>query len=98
MATTGYLANMERGPGRHGLANAFFLYVRDPDGHRIELYAATISPSIPTSSRSAGRCAIRAGRRCGARRRRKSWFEEGSVFPGTPVLPPVHDFKPVVAD
>ena len=39
MATTGYLANMERGPGRHGFANAFFLYVRDPDGHRLELYA-----------------------------------------------------------
>ena len=37
MATTGYLANMERGPGRHGIANAFFLYVRDPDGHRVEL-------------------------------------------------------------
>ena len=29
---------IERGPGRHGLANAFFLYLRDPDGNRIELY------------------------------------------------------------
>ncbi|MDA3129639.1 3,4-dihydroxyphenylacetate 2,3-dioxygenase [Aliibacillus thermotolerans] len=29
---------IERGPGRHGLSNAFFLYLRDPDGHRIELY------------------------------------------------------------
>lgn len=29
---------IERGPGRHGLSNAFFLYVRDPDGHRIEFY------------------------------------------------------------
>ena len=38
MATTGYLANIERGPGRHGIANAFFLYVRDPDGHRVELF------------------------------------------------------------
>ena len=52
----------------------------------------TISPSIPTSSRSAGPCAIRAVRRSGARRRPQSWFEEGSVFPGTPVLPPVHEF------
>ena len=25
MATTGYLANLERGPGRHGISNAFFL-------------------------------------------------------------------------
>src|SRR5690606_2788660 len=30
MSTTGYLANIERGPGRHGISNAFFLYVRDP--------------------------------------------------------------------
>ena len=39
MASSGYLANIERGPGRHGISNAFFLYVRDLDGHRIELYA-----------------------------------------------------------
>jgi len=25
MATTGYLANMERGPGRHGISYAVFL-------------------------------------------------------------------------
>ncbi len=29
---------IERGPGRHGLSNAFFLYLRDPDGNRIEIY------------------------------------------------------------
>jgi 3,4-dihydroxyphenylacetate 2,3-dioxygenase len=29
---------IERGPGRHGVSNAFYLYMRDPDGHRIELY------------------------------------------------------------
>ena len=47
MATTGYVSNIERGPGRHGISNAFFLYVRDPDGHRIEIYCSdylTIDP------------------------------------------------------
>ena len=47
MSTTGWLENIERGPGRHGISNAFFLYVRDPDGHRIEIYASdyqTIDP------------------------------------------------------
>ncbi len=38
LATEGWLASMERGPGRHGISNAFFLYLRDPDGHRIELF------------------------------------------------------------
>jgi catechol 2,3-dioxygenase len=47
MATTGYLANIERGPGRHGISNAFVLYVRDPDNHRIEIYCSdyqTVDP------------------------------------------------------
>ncbi|WP_167329191.1 3,4-dihydroxyphenylacetate 2,3-dioxygenase, partial [Rhodococcoides fascians] len=30
--------HIERGPGRHGVSNAFYLYLRDPDGHRIEIY------------------------------------------------------------
>ena len=29
---------LERGPGRHGVSNAFYLYLRDPDGHRVEVY------------------------------------------------------------
>ncbi|NNC22765.1 3,4-dihydroxyphenylacetate 2,3-dioxygenase [Salinisphaera sp. USBA-960] len=29
---------IERGPGRHGVSNAFYLYMHDPDGHRIEVY------------------------------------------------------------
>lgn len=29
---------IERGPGRHGISNAFFVYLRDPDGNRLELY------------------------------------------------------------
>ena len=38
LAALGHAHAIERGPGRHGLSNAFFLYLRDPDGHRIELY------------------------------------------------------------
>jgi 3,4-dihydroxyphenylacetate 2,3-dioxygenase len=30
--------SIERGPGRHGVSNAFYLYLRDPDGHRVEVY------------------------------------------------------------
>ena len=39
LAAAGYHQNIERGPGRHGLSNALFVYVRDPDGNRLELYA-----------------------------------------------------------
>ena len=39
LAAAGSTDSIERGPGRHGISNAFFLYLRDPDGNRIELYA-----------------------------------------------------------
>ena len=43
--------HIERGPGRHGVSNAFYLYLRDPDGHRIEIYTCdyyTGDPDNPT--------------------------------------------------
>ncbi|MGH9170715.1 MAG: 3,4-dihydroxyphenylacetate 2,3-dioxygenase [Acidimicrobiales bacterium] len=33
-------AHIERGPGRHGVSNAFYVYLRDPDGHRVEIYTS----------------------------------------------------------
>lgn len=47
LASLGYAGAIERGPGRHGLSNAFFLYLRDPDGHRIELYTGDYLTSDP---------------------------------------------------
>ncbi len=40
LAALGLAASIERGPGRHGLSNAFFLYLRDPDLNRVELYTS----------------------------------------------------------
>lgn len=34
----GYGHVVERGPGRHGPGHAQFVYFRDPDGHRVELF------------------------------------------------------------
>jgi catechol 2,3-dioxygenase len=31
---------IERGPGRHGISNAMFLYLRDHDGNRVEIYTS----------------------------------------------------------
>lgn len=50
LAARGLSAAIERGPGRHGLSNAMFLYLRDPDGNRIELYTGdylTADPDFP---------------------------------------------------
>jgi len=42
---------IERGPGRHGVSNAMYVYLRDPDGHRLEIYTSdyyTGDPDHPT--------------------------------------------------
>ena len=42
-------AHIERGPGRHGVSNAFYVYLRDPDGHRVEIYTTTTTPATRTT-------------------------------------------------
>lgn len=97
MATTGYLDNIERGPGRHGISNAFFLYIRDPDGHRIEIYCSdyqTVDPDLEPI-----RWDLKDPQRqtlWGAPAPR-SWFEEGSHFEGVTPRPAELDAQPIVA-
>jgi catechol 2,3-dioxygenase len=97
MATSGYLANMERGPGRHGISNAFFLYVRDPDGHRIELFTSdylAVDPDLEPL-----RWSLRDPQRqtLWGQPAPKTWFEEGTLFHGTAVREPVLAAQPVIA-
>ncbi len=33
----GFARSLERGPGRHGQGHSFYVYFRDPDGHRVEI-------------------------------------------------------------
>ena len=97
MATSGYLANMERGPGRHGLSNAFFLYIRDPDGHRVELFTSdylTVDPDLEPI-----RWSLKDPQRATlwGHPAPQSWFEEGAAFAGVPVRTPVLAAQPIVA-
>ncbi len=97
MSTTGYLKNIERGPGRHGISNAFFLYVRDPDDHRIEIYCSdyqTVDPDLepikwdlkdPQRQTLWGAPAPR------------SWFEEGTRFEGVTVREALLKAQPIIA-
>ncbi|MBX8631500.1 MAG: 3,4-dihydroxyphenylacetate 2,3-dioxygenase [Thermoplasmata archaeon YP2-bin.285] len=47
LSSSGYFRSIERGPGRHGITNAFFLYLRDSDRHRIELYTGDYMAADP---------------------------------------------------
>ena len=97
MSTTGYVANIERGPGRHGISNAFFLYVLDPDGHRIEIYCSdyqTVDPDL-----EAIKWDLKDPQRqtlWGAPAPR-SWFEHGSVFDGATPVESALNAQPIIA-
>jgi len=69
---------IERGPGRHGLSNAFFLYLRDPDDNRIELYTGDYLVADPDWQPIRWRLDDPHGRRCGGMPPPVSWFDEAS--------------------
>lgn len=98
MAASGHLAAMERGPGRHGISNAFFLYVRDPDGHRLEVY--TSDYQTMDHDHTPHRWSLRDPRRqtlWGAPAPR-SWFEQGSPFVGEALREPAFVADVVIGD
>jgi catechol 2,3-dioxygenase len=97
MATSGYLANMERGPGRHGISNAFFLYIRDPDGHRIELFTSDYLTVDPDHAPIRWSLTDPQRQTLWGHPAPASWFEEGSAFSGVVPRAPVLTAQPIVA-
>ncbi|QTX04433.1 3,4-dihydroxyphenylacetate 2,3-dioxygenase [Agromyces archimandritae] len=84
----GFGDEIDRGPGRHGISNALFLYLRDPDQHRIELFNTHYqfidleTPPIRwdvSNPRRAQLWGMPASNR---------WFFEASEFPGEAVHEP----------
>ena len=97
MATSGHVSNIERGPGRHGISNAFFLYVTDPDGHRIELYCSDYQTIDPDHEPI--RWALHDPQRqtlWGAPAP-ESWFKNGTPFQEIDIRAPVLNATPIVA-
>ncbi|MBI1619147.1 3,4-dihydroxyphenylacetate 2,3-dioxygenase [Aquamicrobium zhengzhouense] len=97
MSTTGYLPNIERGPGRHGISNAFFLYVRDPDGHRIEIYCSDYQTCDPDLEPIRWDLKDPQRQTLWGAPAPRSWFEEGTVFPEVEVSEPSLKAQPIIA-
>ncbi|MGO9358548.1 MAG: 3,4-dihydroxyphenylacetate 2,3-dioxygenase [Xanthobacteraceae bacterium] len=97
MSTSGYVANIERGPGRHGISNAFFLYVRDPDGHRIEIYCSDYQTIDPDHEPIRWDLKDPQRQTLWGAPAPLSWFEEGSVFAGTSPRLPKLKATPIIA-
>ena len=79
---------VDYGPGRHGLAPQQFLYLRDPDGHRIELVSHAYQLLDPEAEPSGWRLDDpRAVTQWGPFPG-QSWWEEASPFTGVEVHAP----------
>jgi catechol 2,3-dioxygenase len=97
LSTTGFVCALERGPGRHGISNAFFLYLRDPDGHRVELYTSDYLTVDRDFEPIGWKLSDPQRQTLWGAPAPRSWFEEGTPFEGTEVGEPVLPSRPVVA-
>jgi catechol 2,3-dioxygenase-like lactoylglutathione lyase family enzyme len=79
LAAAGWASAIERGPGRHGVSNAFFVYLRDPDGHRIELYTCDYYTGDPDHQPIRWSAADPICRSFWGTRAPDSWYSESSV-------------------
>jgi catechol 2,3-dioxygenase len=97
MATTGYVTNIERGPGRHGISNAFFLYILDPDGHRTEIYCSDYQTVDPDHEPIKWDLKDPQRQTLWGAAAPKSWFEHGSTFADITPKDPALKAQPIVA-
>ncbi len=97
MSTSGYLGNIERGPGRHGISNAFFLYICDQDGHRTEIYCSDYQTTDPDHEPIRWRLTDPQRQTLWGAPAPRSWFELGSVFEGAALADSDLKAQPIIA-
>ena len=97
MATTGHVDKIERGPGRHGISNAFFLYIRDPDGHRIEIYCSDYQTVDPDHEPIKWDLKDPQRQTLWGAPAPESWFKEGSLYTDVAAREATLNATPIVA-
>jgi catechol 2,3-dioxygenase len=94
----GFEKHFERGPGRHGIGNAFFVYFRDPDGHRVEFFNAHYQAiDINQTPLRWDLSNTRRSQLWGLPATAK-WFYEATAFPGRAVHEPLLKADPVTLE
>ncbi|WP_433475056.1 VOC family protein [Spirillospora sp. CA-142024] len=94
----GYGDAVERGPGRHGPGGMLFAYLRDPDGHRVEVFNShyqTIDAEIEPVRWDAASLSTNA--RWGLPALEK-WYFEASPFIGVPQIEPAEPQRPMTLE
>jgi catechol 2,3-dioxygenase len=93
-AEMGYAANIEFGPGRHGPGHALFVYMRDPDGHRIELFN-THYQVMDIENEPVRWDASQSAKRRWMLPARLQWYTEASRFAGVELREPAKKGDPL---
>jgi len=93
-ANMGFAANIEYGPGRHGPGHALFVYMRDPDGHRIELFN-THYQVMDIENEPMRWDASQSMKRRWQLPARQQWFAEASPFAGVELREPARKGDPM---
>jgi len=83
----GFGENIEHGPGRHGHGHSYYVYLRDPDGHRLELLLPAVQ--IIDIDDEPMRYDVKPGNtNLWGLPPPRSWFEETSPLIGAKVMAP----------
>jgi catechol 2,3-dioxygenase len=94
----GFADRIEHGPGRHGHQHSYYLYLRDPDGHRSEL----LLPGIQTIDidDEPVRCPVspKANSNLWGLPAPRTWVEEATAFAGVEVRRPPVEGEPMTAE
>jgi len=96
-ASMGFAANVEFGPGRHGPGHALFVYLRDPDGHRIELFN-THYQCMDIENEPVRWDVSMSGKRRWMLPARRQWYTEASPFTGVTPREPAHQGDPLTLE
>jgi len=93
----GFGENIEHGPGRHGHGHSYYVYLRDPDGHRLELLLPPVQ--IIDIDDEPVRYDVTGGNtNLWGLPPPRSWFEEASPLTGAKVTAPDTQGEPLTLE
>lgn len=98
MASLGLAGSMDRAPGRHGIGNAFFIYFRDPDGHRVEIFSSHYNVIDIDQAPKRWDLSDTTRSQLWGFPAPKKWFSEATEFENVEVKKPLMDAAPVTLE
>ena len=93
----GFSGSLEHGPARHGPGHALFVYLRDPDGHRVELFTTHYQVMDIENEPVRWDLSYMRNRPWGFPPRQR-WYQEASPFTGIAVEEPAVKPNPMTLE